>query len=291
MDTEASPKRPRKHKLAKWLVGCLGVVFFGWLLHRAPIVREAELAGLSRLGASAVPLILKAMQDDDAQVRKSADEALVRIGLPAMPRLITALEHGDVSTRTNAARVLWSLRTLGVRPTTDKETQALVTALIKALNDAEPRVRENVVEGLANIGTDAVTALPGLLTTLNDPDSAVRKATCSALCRIRPHDPNVVSALIAALKDADVQVRVEVCHGLSEVGKDHPAAVNALIARLRDDPHPDVRAEAVEALKDIGPAAKVAIPAITAALNDPNERVRDEAEEALDVLKPRQPSE
>ena len=37
-------------------------------------------------------------------------------------RLITALEHNDVGVRTNAARVLYSLRALGVRPATDADS-------------------------------------------------------------------------------------------------------------------------------------------------------------------------
>ena len=198
MDTVASPKHPRKEKLAKWLVGCLGVVFFGWLLHRTPIIREVELAALSRLGPPTVPLILKGMRDDDAQVRKSADEALIHIGPPAAPRLIAALKQGDVNTRIDAARVLWLLCSIGLRPTSDDVTRTTVTALIEALGDSEPRVRENVVEALASIGPDAVNALPRLFMLLNDPDSAVRKTTCSALCRIGPHDPDVVPALIEA---------------------------------------------------------------------------------------------
>ena len=57
-------------------------------------------------------------------------------------------------------------------------------------------------------------------------------------------------------------------------------AVPALVAALKD-PNKPVRRGAADALANIGPAAAGAVPALVAALKDPDEIVRQHAADAL----------
>ncbi len=72
MNEPVVSKPAKKDKLAKRLVGGLGVLVIGGILCRSPIAREGGVSLLGRVGPSAVPLILKSMQDENAGVRITA---------------------------------------------------------------------------------------------------------------------------------------------------------------------------------------------------------------------------
>jgi HEAT repeat protein len=52
------------------------------------------------------------------------------------------------------------------------------------------------------------------------------------------------------------------------------------------DPRPDVRFNAVRALVQFGPKAKLAVPALVELLNDPNAGVRGSATDSLKAIDP-----
>src|SRR5208337_1761933 len=64
-------------------------------------------------------------------------------------------------------------------------------------------------------------------------------------------------------------------------------AVPALVAALKDDQDKDVRKQAADALRRIGPAAADAVPALVAALKDDQDKdVRKQAADALRRIGP-----
>jgi HEAT repeat protein len=80
------------------------------------------------------------------------------------------------------------------------------------------------------------------------------------------------------LTDADARIRWSAAEALGRIGPDAEAAVPALAAALRD---PEVRASAADALGGIGAAARGAVPLLTDALNDTDAEFRWTAAVAL----------
>jgi HEAT repeat protein len=224
-------------------------------------VREAAAAALGQIGdAAAVPGLLAALDDANADVRRAA-AALGEIGYAAaVPGLLAALDDAEARVREAAAA---ALERIG--------DAAAVPGLLHALRDAEARVREAAAKALGQIG-DA-TAVPGLLHALGDTAWLVRAAAAEALGRI---GAPAVPGLLAALGDADANVREAAAAALGQIGD--AAAVPGLLAAL-GDADADVREAAAAALGQIGDAA--AVPGLLAALGDADADVREAAAAAL----------
>src|SRR5262249_43068424 len=111
---------------------------------------------------------------------------------------------------------------------------------------------------------------------------AVRKAAAEALRKVDPDwggaadSTEALPALVARLKQ-DGPVAAEAADALALIG---PAATPVLVGALTSEAGA-VRAAAATTLGRIGPAARCAASALTAALRDPHDRVREAAALAL----------
>lgn len=93
-------------------------------------------------------------------------------------------------------------------------------------------------------------------------------------------DGRPLSSWIADLTADAPQSRNAAAYAISGMGAAATPAVPALIAALKD-PEAVVRFPVCIALREIGPAAKAAVPALTEALDDGNEDVAAMARKAL----------
>jgi HEAT repeat protein len=157
----------------------------------------------------------------------------------------------------------------GNRTPADPKT---VDALIAALKDADPGVRQAAAESLGRIGdARALEPLSGLL---GDANVEVRKSAVEALGNLE--DPKAIPALTRAAGDANPAVRHEAAEAL--ISFDEPAAGEPLI-KLLGDSDLRVRLTALEGLSQrgdrraLGPLAKL--------VKDPNVEVRARAVRAL----------
>ena len=153
-----------------------------------------------------------------------------------------------------------------------------VPALAEALNDEDAKVRIAAAQTLAEIGSGAGAAVPGLLNqALHD---RVLYAGTSAARALRNIDliaaRQVMTAYLPALNAEDVQTRRSACAMLEGLGPVARPAVPALVRAL-DDPSETVRIHAVGALGEIGIPATLVIPALLKALHDPARAVRQRA--------------
>src|SRR5262249_25375575 len=121
----------------------------------------------------------------------------------------------------------------------------------------------------------AEVAAPTLIKRLADTGDE-HKFAASALRRFGSES---APFLRAALYHESELVRVRAAALLWDISKDH-VAVNALAAGLGSSDW-QVQREAVRAIRDIGPDAEMAIPALVAAFKSPLEEVRLLAEKAL----------
>jgi HEAT repeat protein len=292
-------------------------------------LREEAAAALGRIGTPVediVPVLVAALKDDNAMVRQRAAESLGWIGPPAraaVPALVAALKDekpevagmaclavarlGDAGVTRPllevfqsgrslvadaAGRALWQMgpaskavlpALIALLKEPPKETERVRTLLVwlgplavpslaAALKDEEPAIRQAAADTLGQLGPVAREAVPALAGTLEDKTSSVALAAALALPRI---DPTRARDALPHLTDS--LDHAAAADALADMGPDARAAVPALLAALK---HREgaVRSAAVHALACIGSAA---VPALIDALKGPD---RDTASRAADAL-------
>ena len=149
----------------------------------------AETA-LRKIGAPAVPALIKAIASEDAEIREKAARILGgfgELGVAAAPALIKALQDKEKEVRLVAAKALWSIT---------KTADQVVPVLVDLLQDegaadadsSETRRRylQTVIEALWRIGPPAVAAVPALAAKAKDKNRSVSEAAQSAIKEIQP---------------------------------------------------------------------------------------------------------
>lgn len=145
---------------------------------------------------------------------------------------------------------------------TDQE----VRAAIESLEDENCDVRRVAAEALCGLGPEAVGAIPALIQALRDAENAgVRSEIVGVLGRTGPEDGVVPALIETLLEDKDAGVRGHTAFVLGGIGPEE-GIVPALIQAMVDDPN--MRWAVTEGLKNIGPAAAEAVPALIQALED-----------------------
>jgi HEAT repeat protein len=150
----------------------------------------------------------------------------------------------------------------GALGTTKPDPESVIPDLVACLRSEPDRRCLAAAYALEALGEPAVPALIGLL---KEGDVKVRWAAVSALSGIGPGAKAAVPALVEALRVPDREARERVAEALAGVG---PEAVETLTRALRDR-DPKVRGGAALALEGLGERAAPAVPALIAALSDP----------------------
>lgn len=248
---------------------------------------------------SAVPALLKLLQNEDVVVRVAAVEVLGKIGSVAtdsVPALIEALKDENSTVRNSVKIALGEIR-----------DPRAIEPLIETFKDRSYSVvviGDPAVESLAKIGTPA---LPSLRTALRDPEPIVRESCARVLGKMGAAAKDSVPELIVALNDADERVNTSAKFALGDIGDERAvepliqalsgesstegatvialgrigeAAVDPLRAKLKA-PRDKIRILAVAALGRIGPRASAAVPDLISLIKDPAHDVRSQVIVAL----------
>jgi HEAT repeat protein len=179
-----------------------------------------------------------------------------------------------------------SLRTLvlsiaaavGLAPTGLWAADASVAELQTALKSPDAMVRAHAVESLAEMGPAAQAAAADLAGLVKDPDAKVRRQVIRALVAIRPGVEIGAKAFVSLMEDQDPGVRLRAMSAIADAG---PAAVPLLIESLKNE---KVAYWACLVLRDMGPEAKDAVPALTETLSSKQPQVCREALLALAAI-------
>ncbi|MDR4507137.1 MAG: HEAT repeat domain-containing protein [Candidatus Brocadiaceae bacterium] len=126
---------------------------------------------LSAMGEKSIPLLLKALRDNEEVTRRRAGWALVKIGTPAVRAVINSLNDVNKHTRERAAQILgW----IG--------DEKAVTSLIWALKDKDDLVVSSAAWALGRLGNSK--ALPALQALVRHKDTIIRESVIEAIERI-----------------------------------------------------------------------------------------------------------
>lgn len=193
--------------------------------------------------------------DKSAQVRSSAAVALGAWGADgsgSVPALKAALADPDLSVRFEAARAL-----VHVTPRGHAARADAVPVLTAACEQKDEETRAEAARYLASLGAPAKGAVPALRKLLADEKTVVQLEAALALVALDPKAASeAVPALTAALKSNtgtdDPHIPVRAANALAELGPAAKAAVPELV-RLFDAKNPHVRLTAATAAARIAP--------------------------------------
>jgi HEAT repeat protein len=150
-----------------------------------------------------------------------------------------------------------------------------VAELEAALKSPDAAARARAAEALAEMGPAAKSAAADLAALVKDPDAKVRRQMIKALVAIRPGIEVGRKVFASLMEDEDPGVRLRAMSALADAG---PGAVPLMVESLKNE---KVAYWACLVLRDMGPDAKDAVPALTEALGSKQPQVRREALLAL----------
>lgn len=244
-------------------------------------IQEGVIITFGMIGASALPDLIRAIQDEDSDVCYGASRALGKVkNTVAVPELLKVLRTVLYSGVDNNVRdaVIWALGNIGdasavpdllaaLKSTHDHDIRSNIIRALGDIRDAtavldllivlheDKYVRLDVIWALGNIG-DA-SAVPDLCTLLFNENRYIYLAASEALGNIG--DAAAVPDLLKALHTQDRVGRSNIILALGNIGD---AAIPEILEALHVE-YSFVRSDIIQALKNIGtPKAEAALKSV-----------------------------
>jgi HEAT repeat protein len=225
----------------------------------------------------AIAALIQAVRDSNWDVRRASLITLRWIKSKAKDTvgiLQTALHDTSAFVVAEAA---YSLLSGGVN---QKETAAVLTALLEKDDEG---TRAIILGTLERLGQKARPMAPVLVGLLNGRDVPSRIYAAKAVCRVDPkHAREALPVLVELLKDESYQDTV--IDALQGMGPAAKGAVPALITLLDNAEHLHRKLGIINVLRGLGQDAKAAIPALTRKLSE--EQTSIHAADALGQIGP-----
>lgn len=254
-----------------------------------------------------VPLLIKALGEEDIQVRSQAAWALGKIkeGDLSVPALIGVLADEDFTVRHNASLSLQWIGTgglpqlkeaLGKRgDLTDAHLYLVLCGIdptlratylpvfLKNLDHEFLLVRQLAIQEISKMGGEAKAAIPKLVALFKHDSKDVRNGSIKALENMGLSAASAAPDLMQVLKsDKERWVRIAAARALAGVGLEHPDTPAALSAAF-EDRKKRVRFAAAQSLGKLGTPA---IPTIEKALGSDRAMIREQALTAIQAMGP-----
>ncbi len=236
--------------------------------------------------------LLQALKDPIASVRNGAAYGLGSFPEDArvvVPALVEALKDKEARVRCAAAL------SLGYMGPAARQSVPLLIELLKAPFQVEEAAlgyqdlgRRNAAIALGCITRNTDVAVKPLIEAFKDQGLEVAEHAVMALGEIGPAAKEAIEPLRQVLKN-DNRARMRIHSAASLARIDPPTYTKSSVAFLikaLNDKQQYVRHNAVDALQDIGPAAKEAIPALTRLLKDDDGVLARRAARAIRVIDP-----
>jgi HEAT repeat protein len=229
-------------------------------------MRQPSLADHTSSYRSSQPVYAGLTRPDPAERGQAVQAVRAARDRLAVPALLEHLADPDQMVGLYIAQALGELATADA-----------LDELRAALRDPDPNVRWRAALALGE--RRDVNAVIVLSRALRDPEVLVQSSAAEALARIGT--PEAAASLVAALTSAQDSVVHNAMSGLQTIGE---AAVAALVEVLGSN-NPSLRKNAATTLGYI--ASPQALPALQAALADPDDGVRAEVAWAIGQIQQR----
>lgn len=214
-------------------------------------IRFSVVSALGSAGSKALPLLAKALDDDDDRVCMQAMKSIGMIGGPNAAKLLKKmLEEDDEYFR---AAAIIALGEVG--------GDATLTILQKSLSDSDSMVRATTAKALGCSGTTSAVAL--LEKAATDKDKKVRAGAAAALSNFNATDARVWALLEKLLADKDAYVCIKAIGSVKILGGSKTLGGLKKALSHSDD---KARVAAIEAMGHLCDSA--ALPSIEPFLND-----------------------
>jgi HEAT repeat protein len=249
-----------------------------------PLVRREAIKAIRKIHPNspiALRLLGKAMESDDPQVRAHALEALTQAGEAALPLLIRALN--DEKTDYWASLVIAE-----IGPKAAAAVPALIKVLKE---DDEPEDRREAILALAAIGEASEPAVPTLIDVVKSKDAVLLGPTLYALGRIGPKakEAQPVMEALAKASDTPPAIVATVAWAMAKINPGDKdllvKAVGLLAQQLRSD-DPKTREYAAHGLVDLKAGPEIVRPALGKAMENASDEAVDKAISAFVSLGP-----
>lgn len=206
----------------------------------------------------AVDALLEVLTEPNDDFRSTVKESLTRIGDVATEKLLAGLKDKNAFVRVGCATALVKHNHIS------KEG---LEALITLLSDPDEKVRRDATFGFHSLGLDAKEAIPALTEALGDSDEKTRWYVAHVFAfEVASVAQPAIPALIKCLRDESILVRSHAAMALGAIGPEASAAIPVFIDLLNFEKYEDILSPVVAALANMGPGAKVAVPALRKAL-------------------------
>jgi HEAT repeat protein len=162
--------------------------------------------------------------------------ALACFGPFAIPPLISAMQDKDAQMRANACCVLETFGNLARQGNRWLDTRAALPYLLDATREDQGwGIRSSAVRAIGYMGPAGADAVPILVKLLKDPDSKVSGWVLFSLGEIGPPAASAVPVLIKLLRDPNRNIRQFSARALGQIGPAANTAVPALREVMRED--------------------------------------------------------
>lgn len=242
---------------------------------------ESLVANDPGAGAAVVPVVRELLKTPDAATTAEALRLVIRMGGAArglVPELVALTDERGAAHRLLAAEAL-----LHADP---KQTAPAARAAGEALAASKASPPTQAVAVLQLLGPAAEPLLPAMARAFDAEKKTARKvALAAAIVGARPEAPSAAATYVRnRLLSEDAEAAVDVLYVLEGMGPRAKVFVPDLILVLKTRKEGGVLAEAANALGEIGPDARVALPLLEPLLKHPSRTVRSEAKNAIEQI-------
>lgn len=213
--------------------------------------------------------LVSELTSGSARARRAAADELGAMG-PGAAKAVDALVAAALSDGSPPVRQAARAALLVV------DGGAATAGLESALADRDAAMRMRATEILEALGVRARGAASRLVElALCDPEETVRTSAAYAAAAV-DEDGTTVPGLVRAFTAGGSEESIRAVPALAAHGPRAAAAVPALSARLASERDPETLRSILLVLQRIGPGARDALPAVRAALHDPELRAHAE---------------
>lgn len=156
----------------------------------------------------------------------------------------------------------------------DRFTKKTISALLDWLDKNNETFQYYGILFLGRIGQKADKSISRLLKTMDSPHEKIRTITFYALRRMGPSAKEAIPRLIEKLQDPEIQVRLSALAVLCTIGTEAQKAIPTLLKSLEEDENELILTQILETLFALGTPGSQMVPILMNKLSNPNENVR-----------------